>query len=310
MSGGMSTAVVVISAVVVSTLALPQDPAQSTKQSKDELCENTALVQVKSHVLGRQPPVGRKVMHPVFALDLVYPLPPECGKLVCDNSTYEECHTHGSDFALPAKQVLQKHPGVDATCFFNPVLNLADLGQTHYPAGALVAVLREREKDKFLGVGKGANTTYRLEGKSLKAKLDDPFRYPVNDLMAYSLGFLQGQGLDTSLMGSNHAWESLASDQCFKVMVDFDLTEEDVSMNQILDHMAMLEASAACTVEPQIASLDRGSCKEVTKKDFAKFYHYMCMLGLKSAASTMAFLHARACLLEDGNRIGHLIQCA
>jgi len=237
------------------------------------------------------------------------------------NNNYKY-HTHKDDFNKSIVQVMREHPGVDGYCYFNAsALYIQYKGDKDYEKEVASSVLGLRTGNKYEGVNSGKLVTFDWEGETVSTHKDlDHYLY--DDLYGYSLGFLQNQGLDTSLMANASAWEELSRQQCEKIQAKYQFAEEELVFMDLLDDNLPIFAKCHCAAGESLPLFLRlapsvtkranyhspKSCERITKREFAKHHYMKCVLGYKNSAADMAYLHGRACLLKGG-RIGHFTDC-
>eukprot|EP00438_Fugacium_kawagutii_P023619 Skav205975 [mRNA] locus=scaffold442:900038:901002:- [translate_table: standard] len=250
-----------------------------------------------------------------------------CGHIVgdqCDPSANFPCsnncpiHTHGHDCYRPVTQVMAEHPGEDGYCYFNftgfwvnPVSDDPDFEQS-----AIGGILGLRGPD-YKGLHTGPNVTYHFDGKVITSQMDSS-HYSYDDLYGYSLGYLQGQGLDASLVKNNTHWISIVAERCQEIQQTYNFKDEELVLADWLDDNQVLAAKVMCSAglpadgmgsaileKAKWKSVD--DCEPITPREFAKHHYVKCALGYQNAASDAAYLNLRACLI--GNHIGHFSDC-
>mmetsp|Transcript_9265 Transcript_9265/g.17052 ORF Transcript_9265/g.17052 Transcript_9265/m.17052 type:complete len:310 (+) Transcript_9265:34-963(+) len=239
-------------------------------------------------------------------------------KFMCSNNC--RIHTHSADCYRPLPEVLAEHPGVDGYCYFNAT-SFYVIYSGPSPA------FEEEAAEGILGVRgplyKGLNTgpliTYEFEGVENLTTFVDSSHYSYDDLYAFSLGFLQGQGLDPVWMKNTSLWISLSEKKCNAIKAKYNFTPTELVLADWLNNNSVLSAKTMCSaglswhnhdteVARQAGWRSREDCQPVTARDFAKHHYVKCLLGYRNSASDMAYLNSRACLLE-GNHIGHFSEC-
>lgn len=234
----------------------------------------------------------------------------------------EICHSNRADFSRSIVEVMQEHPGEDGFCYFNAsafyILWMGDV--LDYDDFAKQGVLGLRTPD-YKGLNTGPLVTFNWEGESVSTYADlDHYLY--DDLYAFSLGFLQNQGLDTSKMSDPQAWQDVSKHQCEQIQAKYNFSDDELVFNDLLDSNLRMFAQCYCAAGVELplamrtpyvtekagynSPTDR---KPITNREFARHHYMNCVLGYNNSAGDMAFLHARACLLP-GNRIGHYTECA
>mmetsp|Transcript_32639 Transcript_32639/g.75869 ORF Transcript_32639/g.75869 Transcript_32639/m.75869 type:complete len:317 (+) Transcript_32639:62-1012(+) len=233
-------------------------------------------------------------------------------------------HSRGNEFNRSIRQVMNEHPGVDGYCYFNQAaLYITYAGEYDYPGSVAQGVLGLRGAG-YRGLNSGELITYNWEGENVTTH-NDIEHYLYDDLYGYSLGFLQNQGIDTQLMlnSDSTAWVDVSRQQCEKIQEKYQFTDADLIFNDLLDANLQILAKCHCAAGVPLAfpmrvpyvTLKAGyvspsNCQTITKREFALHHYMKCMLGYKNSAGDMAYLHGRACLIEEGKRIGHLSECA
>jgi len=230
-------------------------------------------------------------------------------------------HTHRADFDRPIPDVMAEHPGVDGFCYFNnAAMYIAYSGEeVDFVQGTVGSILGLRGPG-YGGLNSGPEVTYHWEGDNVTTHLD-AIHYVYDDLYGYSLGVLQGQGLETALLSNATAWEEVSADLCDKVQEEYQFSKEELILSDILDMNLPIMAMCYCAAGVPLPQAMRvpyitakaqyrhpKDCKPITKREFARHHYMKCLLGHKNSGGDIAYLHARACLL-DGGRIGHLDEC-
>lgn len=230
-------------------------------------------------------------------------------------------HSHRDDFNRSISQVMSEHPGVDGYCYFNAAAMYISYEEEHnYPQDCAGGILGLRGAD-YQGLNSGEFVTFHWEGQPVSTHADSS-HYLYDDLYALSLGFLQNQGLETSLMTNNSAWVDLSRQQCEQIQVQYQFTDDDLILNDLLDANLPIMAKCYCAAGvplpssmnvPYVAEkaeyISPTDCTSITQREFALHHYMKCALGYKNSAADMAYLHGRACLLEGGTRIGHETEC-
>eukprot|EP00438_Fugacium_kawagutii_P033646 Skav204043 [mRNA] locus=scaffold3:145330:146371:- [translate_table: standard] len=253
-----------------------------------------------------------------------------CGHIVgdvCDPSANHLCsnncaiHTNGHDCYRPVTQVMAEHPGEDGYCYFNftgfwvtPLSDDPDFEQ--YSIQGILG-LRALPGLPYLGLHTGPILTYHFDGKVITTQMDSG-HYSYDDLYGYSLGYLQGQGLDASLVKNNTNWISIVAQRCQQIQSTYNFTDEELVLADWLDDNQVLATKVLCSAG--VPAWNMGSevlekakwksvddCEPITPRDFAKHHYVKCALGYQNAASDAAYLNLRACLI--GNHIGHFSDC-
>ncbi|CAE7418742.1 unnamed protein product [Symbiodinium natans] len=270
-----------------------------------------------------------------YGLRNLHEAPTQCGYLVpdmCDPSADAPCsnncryHTNGKDCYRPVQDVLDDHSDVedfDGFCYFNfTAFFVGPLGDPDFPQEVVNGILMLRRS--YQGLSQGPLVTINLEGEMLTTHVDS-LHYAYDDVYAFSLGFLQGQGLDPELMRNSTHWISLSEQACKGLQHTYNFSREELTVADWLDMNIPIFARIHCaaglrmedTYPPSLFTesfINRSGyrnwedCQQVTRRDLAKHHYMKCMLGYRNSANDMAYLNGRACLLE-GNRIGHFSEC-
>jgi len=249
---------------------------------------------------------------------LVSNVPGDTEKMMNNNAKY---HTHKADFYRPIPEVMAEHPSVDGYCYFNAsaIYIYYQYGERDYVQNSAAGILGLMSP-LYRGLNSGPKVTYHWEGDTVTTHLDS-MNYVYDDLYGYSLGFLQGQGIDTALMSNSTAWEALSAEKCEQIQQQYQFSNDELILNDLLDInmpiMAMCYCAAGAPLplllsSPYVTKLAEyhspRNCKKITQREFARHHYMKCALGHKNSADDMAYLHSRACLL-DGGRIGHYSEC-
>lgn len=249
-----------------------------------------------------------------------------CGYLLidtCSNLSWgcsNACatHSHGSDCYRPVDDVMAEHPGEDGYCYFNSVAFYVKYGgptpDFEAEAASGITYLRHGE---YKGLNTGPLLTYHFEGEVIASHMDS-MHYSYDDIYAYSLGFLQGQGIDSWRMKNATDWISLSEEKCKTIQQRYNFSKAELVLsdwldfNQVIATMACCSAGISCATDENNRRLSGfqsvSQCRPVTRRDFAKHHYMKCLLGYRNSAADMAYLHSRACLLA-GHRIGHFSDC-
>lgn len=253
---------------------------------------------------------------------------PECGRLIqdeCDLHANFPCsnncpiHTHGKDCYRPVPEVMAEHPDVDGYCYFNATsFWVAYTGPSVSMADAAADAIGNLQSFGYRGLNGGQLVTYKFEGQMITTYLDAD-HYLYDDLYGYSLGFLQGQGLNSSWMQDSALWTKTSEQKCNEIQNLYHFTKDELVLADWLDFNQVISVMTACSagmVAPGSSDqsvLDMANwrssedCQPVTRKDFAKHHYVKCLLGYRNSAQDMAYLNLRACLSDS--HIGHLDQC-
>ncbi|CAK9026752.1 Uncharacterized protein SCF082_LOCUS17643 [Durusdinium trenchii] len=252
-----------------------------------------------------------------------------CGHLLgdeCDPSANFFCsnncpvHSHGEDCYRPVPQVMAEHPGEDGYCYFNftgfwvSPLKDEDPDFVDY---AIQGINGLRGPD-YHGHNQGRLLKYHFEGQVVTTYMDSS-HYSFDDLYGYSLGYLQNQGLEPSMMKNSSHWIELSKQKCLEIQEKYHFQDEELVLADWLDDNQALATKVFCaanlSMELTLPSIKARAnyksmqdCEPITARDFAKHHYIKCLLGYPNSASDGAYLNVRACLLE-GNHIGHFSDC-
>lgn len=253
-----------------------------------------------------------------------------CGHLIgneCDPSANFDCsnncavHTHGQDCYRPVPQVMADHPGEDGYCYFNytgfwvtPVGDDPDFEE--YAVRGILG-LRNAAFSNYRGFKTGPVLTYHFEGKVITTQMDAS-HYSFDDLYGYSLGYLQGQGLEAWMIQDSQGWISIVEQRCKEIQHTYNFQDDELLLADWLDDNQVLATQVGCAANMSVVGqrsdvLEKAkyhssqNCQPITARDFAKHHYIKCFLGYPNAASDAAYLLARACLI--GNHIGHFTDC-
>eukprot|EP00435_Cladocopium_sp_Y103_P056761 s32_g19.t1 len=251
-----------------------------------------------------------------------------CGRLLqerCDPKANFPCsnncriHSHGADCYRPVPEVMAEHPGADGYCYFNATaFGLVYPGPVTMVEAANNAIETMRGSD-YRGLNQGLLITYKFDGQEISTHMDTA-HYLYDDLYGYSLGFLQGQGLQSSVMWNSKQWTLMSEQICHSIQEEFNFSNPELVLADWLDFNQAIAVMTACSAglaapgSSEQSVLDLAgwrspmSCRPVSRRDFAKHHYVKCQLGFRNSAMDMAYLNSRACLLE-GKRIGHLSEC-
>ena len=144
-----------------------------------------------------------------------------------------DLHTHGADCYRPIADVLAEHPGVDGYCYFNYTAFWVQYQGPipDFEAEAVVGIMYLRSMSEgpkgYQGVNSGRLLNFNFEGapENLTTHMDLT-HYLYDDLYGYSLGFLQGQGLDPAWMHNSSHWISLSKQRLYGVEQRFSVQHE------------------------------------------------------------------------------------
>mmetsp|Transcript_12409 Transcript_12409/g.15083 ORF Transcript_12409/g.15083 Transcript_12409/m.15083 type:complete len:170 (-) Transcript_12409:36-545(-) len=159
--------------------------------------------------------------------------------------------------------------------------------------------------------------TFNFDGKVITSQIDVS-HYSYDDLYGYSLGYLQGQGLDASLVKNNTHWISIVAERCQEIQRTYNFMDEELVLADWLDDNMVLLTKVLCSagvpagaMRPDVLEKAKwksvDDCEPITPREFAKHHYVKCALGYQNAASDAAYLNLRACLI--GNHIGHFSDC-
>ena len=87
-------------------------------------------------------------------------------------------------------------------------------------------VPRTAEASDYRGLNSGPLITFTFEGAQNLTTHLDLNHYAYDDLYGYSLGFLQGQGLDPSWMQNSSYWISLSKQSLYRVEQRFSVQHQ------------------------------------------------------------------------------------
>ena len=145
----------------------------------------------------------------------------DCGHLLQPPVSFSnncEIHTHGQDCYRPVPEVMAEHPGEDGYCYFNWtgswVLPVRDR-EPNFEGSAATGILGLRSLH-YEGFHGGPKIRWHFEGQELTTYLDAT-HYAYDDLYGYSLGYLQGQGLDSALVKNSSLWTSISEQKCKEI---------------------------------------------------------------------------------------------
>eukprot|EP00438_Fugacium_kawagutii_P023334 Skav221485 [mRNA] locus=scaffold1514:188208:189237:- [translate_table: standard] len=174
----------------------------------------------------------------------------------------------------------------------------------------------------YLGLHTGPMLTFKFDGNVITTQMD-VIHYSYDDLYGYSLGYLQGQGLDASLVKNNTHWISIVAERCQEIQRTYNFTDEELVLADWLDDNMVLMTKVLCSASVPPVAIGLNSiastvlekakwksvddCEPITPRDFAKHHYVKCVLGYQNAAQDAAYLNLRACLI--GNHIGHFSDC-
>mmetsp|Transcript_68978 Transcript_68978/g.125860 ORF Transcript_68978/g.125860 Transcript_68978/m.125860 type:complete len:345 (-) Transcript_68978:124-1158(-) len=303
--------------IFTATLGLCLVPTGHTTEEShavDRIADETSLIQIRQQKMTTRTAMGKA----------------ECGYLIGDvagdpdtfYNNNRKYHSRGAEFSRSIIDVMAEHPGEDGCCYFNASANFMapiEAEEPDYVHLAGSSILRQRAPE-YAGLNTGPLANYNFEGEKITSYIDAR-HYVYDDLYGYSLGFLQGQGLDTSKITNATAWEALAAESCAKIQQKYNFTKDELILNDLLDSNLPILAMSYCStgiplpkymmvpyVTEKAEYHSAQDCKVITRREFARHHYMKCVLGHKNAGAEMSYSHARACLL-DGNRIGHFEEC-
>lgn len=169
----------------------------------------------------------------------------------------------------------------------------------------------------YQGFHTGPMLTYHFDGKIITTQMDAS-HYSFDDLYGYSLGYLQGQGLDAKLVKNNSNWISIVEDRCKAIQAKYQFRDEEMVLADWLDDNQVIATKTLCSANVSVAGMRKDvlekanwksvtDCEPITAREMAKHHYMKCLLGYPNAASDAAYLNLRACLI--GNHIGHFTDC-
>jgi len=303
--------------IFTATLGLCLVPTGHTTEEShavDRIADETSLIQIRQQKMTTRTAMGKA----------------ECGYLIGDvagdpdtfYNNNRKYHSRGAEFSRSIIDVMAEHPGEDGCCYFNASANFMapiEAEEPDYVHLAGSSILRQRAPE-YAGLNTGPRVTFHIEGETPTSHIDSP-DYAYDDLYGYSLGYLQGQGLDTSKITNATAWEALAAESCAKIQQKYNFTKDELILNDLLDANMPIYAMSYCSAGLELDETMKvpyvtekseyhsaQDCKQMTHREFARHHYLKCVLSNTNAAASMAYLHSRACLLE-GNRIGHFQEC-
>ena len=225
-----------------------------------------------------------------------------CGHLLveeCDPEAYYTCsnncrfHSNGRDCFRPLPDILAEHADptgaeFDGYCYFNWTANWLTYNGAilDFEQAAIESILNLRDSS-YSGLSSGPLITYRFEGvENLTTHLDMD-HYLYDDLYAYSLGFLQGQGLEPAWMKNTSLWVALSKQRCEEIQAKYNFTKDELILSEWLDRNIVLAVMTGCSTEwphpwngsanPAINEMagwrSSTDCKPVTHREYAKHYY-------------------------------------
>ena len=121
---------------------------------------------------------------------------------------------------------MAEHPGIDGYCYFNqtgfwvtPLPRDPDFVEY-----AKVGILGLRGP-LYRGKDQGPLITYNFEGRTITTYMDSS-HYSYDDLYGYSLGYLQGQGLDPELVKNSSQWVTISRQKCLDIQAKYNFQNE------------------------------------------------------------------------------------
>jgi len=170
----------------------------------------------------------------------------------------------------------------------------------------------------YLGIGNGPHVTLNIEGSNITSHADAPSVIP-DDAYCWTFGWLQGQGLDGSLMSNKSAWDALNEQECNKIgeALAVDFPEENhtvyrhVMWNRIWPeglncNIVDVVPGKTGSVPSFIKSRGASSCTPMTKNNLREHVYRKCLFGF--APTEMAYCNIRGCVMA-GAEIGHGFEC-
>eukprot|EP00435_Cladocopium_sp_Y103_P027381 s5266_g6.t1 len=147
----------------------------------------------------------------------------------------------------------------------------------------------------------------------------DSSHYSYDDLYGYSLGYLQGQGFEVSMLKNATAFISMVEQRCHMIQETYSFQNEELVLADWLDDNQAIVAKIGCSANQSVAGARKDvlervnyqsptNCEGITAREFAKHHYIKCLLGYQNAASDAAYLLVRACLI-NGTYIGHFTDC-
>ncbi|CAK9055184.1 unnamed protein product [Durusdinium trenchii] len=144
------------------------------------------------------------------------------------SNCHSKVHTHGQDCYRPVPEVMAEHPGMDGYCYFNQtgfwVSPLPDKDQDCIEY-AKEGILGLRKFGGYRGKDSGPLITFNFEGQVITSYMDAG-HYSYDDLYGYSLGYLQGQGLDTELIKNASGWTAISRQKCLEIQTKYNFQNE------------------------------------------------------------------------------------
>ncbi|CAJ1441316.1 unnamed protein product, partial [Effrenium voratum] len=207
----------------------------------------------------------------------------EGANFVCSNNC--PIHTHGKDCYRPIPEVMAEHPGMDGYCYFNMtgfwVVPVA-AENPDFVQSSRLGVLGLRCSD-YPGLSNGPPRSLHFEGEVLTTHMDCP-HYIYDDLYGYSLGQLQGQGVDPAWMKEPQHWMAVSEKICQDIQKTWNFTNDELHLADWLDDNAVIYVKTACAANSEPGSSDpvvlakagyhsATDCQPVTKRDYHK-HHY------------------------------------
>mmetsp|Transcript_110806 Transcript_110806/g.313404 ORF Transcript_110806/g.313404 Transcript_110806/m.313404 type:complete len:269 (+) Transcript_110806:77-883(+) len=211
---------------------------------------------------------------------------------------------HWDGWEKPISQLHKELPGVDLFCYFSTTCDwLWGPAWQHYNKD--FTMNREGLKNNFggyLGHNRGELRVYTFDGAppGLRSHADAA-NYIYDDPYCYTLGFLQNQGLDGSLISNYTAWLEVSRRECQKIQDEFNFSDMEVTLGYHIHHNPKISMGVQCA-----AGMGPAGCRPVTRREFKLHTYQKCALG--DIGGEMSYCYNRACLLP-GNYIGHLAEC-
>ncbi|CAJ1409276.1 unnamed protein product [Effrenium voratum] len=179
----------------------------------------------------------------------------EGANFVCSNNC--PIHTHGKDCYRPIPEVMAEHPGMDGYCYFNMtgfwVVPVA-AENPDFVQSSRLGVLGLRCSD-YPGLSNGPPRSLHFEGEVLTTHMDCP-HYIYDDLYGYSLGQLQGQGVDPAWMKEPQHWMAVSEKICQDIQKTWNFTNDELHLADWLDDNAVIYVKTACAANSEPGSSD------------------------------------------------------
>ena len=199
-----------------------------TEAVGDDCVENLAdmrMLQLGTTVSGKETNVKKEGKHVSNCGHLTQDMCDSTADALCSNNC--KIHTHGKDCYRPIPEVMAEHPEEDGYCYFNWTgfwVNPLPDTNPDFEASSVSGILGLRGPD-YHGKDQGPLITFHFDGKVITTNLDSA-HYSYDDLYGYSLGYLQGQGLDSTLMKNSSQWMEISKEKCLKLQEEFNFQNE------------------------------------------------------------------------------------